>query len=77
MDMRMPVVDGYETTRQIKATVSGWRTVIIAVTASVLDEERTSIFAAGCDDLLCKPFKEQVLFNKLAEHLGVRYLYGN
>jgi CheY-like chemotaxis protein/nitrogen-specific signal transduction histidine kinase len=75
MDMRMPIIDGYETTRQIKATARGWKTVIIAVTASVLDEERGSIYAAGCDDLLCKPFKEQVLFSKLAEHLGVRYLY--
>ncbi|HEY9639395.1 MAG TPA: response regulator [Coleofasciculaceae cyanobacterium] len=75
MDMRLPIMDGYETTRQIKSTARGWKTVVIAVTASVLQEERTAIFAAGCDDLLCKPFKEQALFTKLAEHLGIRYLY--
>ncbi|GAB1543189.1 hypothetical protein NUACC21_58630 [Scytonema sp. NUACC21] len=31
--------------------------------------------AAGCDDLVRKPFREQIIFEKLAEHLGVRYLY--
>ncbi|MBW4661479.1 MAG: PAS domain S-box protein [Drouetiella hepatica Uher 2000/2452] len=75
MDMRMPNMDGYEATRQIKATARGWKTVIIAVTASVLEEERTDILAAGCDDLLCKPFKEQMLLQKLAEYLDVHYVY--
>ncbi|HEY9631651.1 MAG TPA: response regulator [Coleofasciculaceae cyanobacterium] len=75
MDMRMPNLNGYEATRQIKATARGEKTVIIAVTASVLEEERTNIFAAGCDDLLCKPFKEQTLLIKLAEYLDLQYVY--
>ncbi len=75
MDMRMPNMDGYEATRQIKATARGWKTVIIAVTASVLEEERTDILASGCDDWLCKPLKEQTLLQKLAEYLDVQYVY--
>jgi len=75
MDMRMPILDGYETTRQIKATARGSKTVIIAITASVLEEERMDIFAAGCDDVLCKPFQEQALLMKLAEYLDVQYVY--
>jgi PAS domain S-box-containing protein len=77
MDMRMPIVDGYAATRQIKATAEGWKTTVIAVTANALDEERTAIFAAGCDDLLRKPFKENMLFTKLSDHLGIQYRYAN
>ncbi|NES19132.1 MAG: response regulator [Symploca sp. SIO3E6] len=75
MDMRMPVMDGYEATKQIKATKKGQATVIIALTASAFKEERANILAVGCDDFVRKPFQESVLFNKMAEHLGVVYLY--
>jgi PAS domain S-box-containing protein len=75
MDLRMPVMDGYEATRQIKATSQGQNTAIIALTATVFEEQRSSIFAAGCDDVVRKPFQEQVIFDKMTEHLGVRYLY--
>ncbi|NEQ69433.1 MAG: response regulator [Symploca sp. SIO2D2] len=75
MDMRMPVMDGYEATKQIKATKKGQATVIIALTASAFKEERENILAVGCDDFVRKPFREAVLFNKMAEHLGVVYLY--
>ncbi|MBD3882349.1 response regulator [Phormidium tenue FACHB-886] len=73
MDMQLPMMDGYEATRQIKANTRGSRTPIIAVTANALDEERTAIFTAGCDDLLYKPFKEQTLLTKLAKYLEVQY----
>lgn len=75
MDMRTPQMNGYEATRQIKAVDQ--KTVIIAVTANVLEEEQSIIFAAGCDDLLYKPFKEQTLLLKLSEYLGVQYLYAD
>jgi PAS domain S-box-containing protein len=74
MDMRMSVLDGYAATRQIKAA-EGCETIVIAVTANALDEEQTAIFAAGCDDLLRKPFKEKTLLSKLAEHLEIQYRY--
>jgi PAS domain S-box-containing protein len=75
MDMRMPVMDGYEATRQIKSHLQGQATVIIALTASALEEEKAIVLAAGCDDFVRKPFQTQVIFDKLAEHLGVCYLY--
>ncbi|MCU0515297.1 MAG: PAS domain S-box protein [Oscillatoria sp. Prado101] len=75
MDMRMPVMDGYEATKQIKATRQGEDTVIVALTASAFEEERAIILQAGCDDFLRKPFREEVLLAKIAEHLGVEYVY--
>lgn len=75
MDMRMPVMDGYEATRQIKSHVLGQTTVIIALTASAFDEERALVLASGCDDFVCKPFLESVILEKMAKYLGVRYLY--
>jgi GAF domain-containing protein/DNA-binding response OmpR family regulator len=75
MDMRMPVMDGYEATRTIKATLKGQATVIIALTASVFKKQRSVVLSAGCDDFVSKPFPEEAIFNKIAEHLGVRYLY--
>jgi len=75
MDMRMPVMDGYEATRRIKATTRGQGTVIVAVTASALEEERAVILSEGCDAYIRKPFREDELLDTLAEHLGVRYIY--
>lgn len=75
MDMRMPVMDGYEATRRIKAHPKGQSTVIIAITASAFDEERAKIMATGCDDFVRKPIREALLLSKIAQHLGVRYLY--
>jgi len=51
------------------------RTVIIALTASAFEEKRGEIIAAGCDDFVRKPFQEQVIFEKMTEFLGVRYIY--
>src|SRR6476661_1434749 len=75
MDMQMPVMDGYEATRQIKAHPLGKQTVIVALTASVFEEERQTILGAGCDDFIRKPFEAKILFAKMEELLGVRYIY--
>jgi signal transduction histidine kinase/CheY-like chemotaxis protein len=75
MDMRMPIMDGYEATKQIKSTTKGNATAIIALTASVIEEERVVILSAGCDDFVRKPFTEEMIFDTLAQHLGVRYIY--
>ena len=77
MDMRMPVMDGYEATQQIKATLPGQATVIVALTASALEENRSVSFAAGCDDFVRKPFHDADIFDVLAKHLNVRYLYAD
>jgi CheY-like chemotaxis protein len=75
MDMRMPVMDGYEATKQIKATTKGQATAIIALTASILEEERAVVLSAGCDDFLRKPFRESDIFEAMHKHIGVRYIY--
>ena len=77
MDMRMPVMDGFEATQRIKATTAGQATAIIALTASVLEEERAVVLSAGCDDFLRKPFREQQIFQAMEKHLGVRYVYSD
>ncbi|MBF2008664.1 MAG: response regulator [Chlorogloeopsis fritschii C42_A2020_084] len=87
MDMRMPLMDGYQSTKQIKAmernqqdgdnlpAVSSSRTIIIALTASAFEEQRANILTVGCDDFVRKPFQEQIIFEKIAKHLGVKYIY--
>ncbi|WNZ23787.1 PAS domain S-box protein [Leptolyngbya sp. NK1-12] len=77
MDMRMPVMDGYEATRRIRSLVSPFHSPpkILALTASAFGDESAAILAAGCDDLVCKPATEASLFRKIAEHLGVCYVY--
>jgi len=75
MDMRMAVMDGYEATRKIKAKFKKQQTIIIALTASAFEEQESDIFAAGCDDLVRKPFKEEVIFEKISQYLGVQYIY--
>jgi len=75
MDMRMPVMDGYEATRRIKATPQGKSTVIVAVSASAFEEDRDRILSIGCDDFLRKPFEQQQVFDILSKHLDVRFVY--
>lgn len=73
--MRMPVMDGYKATQHIKATTQGQATAIIAITASALEEEKSVILSAGCDDFVRKPFQEQTIFDIMAKHLGINYIY--
>ncbi|MCP4544066.1 MAG: response regulator [Chloroflexi bacterium] len=77
MDIRMPVMDGYEATRQIKerAEATGRPVVVIALTASAFEENREDILKAGCDDFVRKPFREREIFDVLHRHLGVRFIY--
>ena len=77
MDMRMPVMDGYEATRRIKATAKGQATVIIALTASAFESDRKLILSEGCDDFVRKPFVEEEILEKLEHHLGVRFDYAD
>jgi len=75
MDMRMPVVDGHEATRRIRARASESKPVIIAVTASAFEEERSTILTAGCNDYIRKPFHERDIFEVMHRYLGARYIY--
>jgi PAS domain S-box-containing protein len=76
MDMRMPEMDGYQATRAIREEEAGDdrpRTVVVALTASAFEHDRASILAAGCDEILAKPFREDRVFETLTAHLGVRW----
>lgn len=75
MDIRMPRMNGYEAAQAIRATPQGQSTIIIALTASAFEEQRESILKAGCNDLVRKPFKQEEIFAKINEYLGVQYLY--
>jgi len=77
MDMRMPVMDGYQATREIKASPKGRTTVIVALTASAFEDDRESILSAGCDDIVRKPFRKEDIFDRLARHLGVCFVYAD
>jgi signal transduction histidine kinase/CheY-like chemotaxis protein len=77
MDMRMPVMDGYAATKKIRELPMGKAVKIIAVTAHAFKEHREEILAAGCDDLVRKPFREHEIFDAMARHLGVEYLHGD
>ncbi|MBE9207350.1 response regulator [Nostoc sp. LEGE 06077] len=75
MDIQMPVMNGYEATKQIRAHAQSKVLAIIALTASAFEEDRQVILQVGCDDFVAKPFEETVLFDKMAKYLGVRYIY--
>ncbi len=76
MDMRMPVMDGYTATREIRKSKSENRNLpIIALTAHAFEEERREILAAGCNDFVRKPFKEAEIFEIMPRHLDVRFIY--
>lgn len=75
MDIRMPLMNGYEATQLIKSTKLGQNTIIIGVSAGVFEEERESVLAAGCTDFITKPFREETIFDMMHKHLGVEYRY--
>jgi PAS domain S-box-containing protein len=75
MDMRMPIMDGYQATTRIKNSPDGEGTVVIALTASAFEEDRFKVIEHGCNDFVRKPFKEDEIFEMLKKHLGVRYVY--
>jgi CheY-like chemotaxis protein len=113
MDMRMPILNGYETTQRIReieenaqgktkgrgqkaggaldlrvfqklvdleashpaSPIPHRPTTIIALTASAFEEDRAKVLAAGCNDFVRKPFREDVLLQKMEEHLGIEFIY--
>ena len=70
MDMSLPVMDGYEVTRRIKAIPALSQVVIIGLSAHAMSGDAEKAIAAGCDDYLTKPLDDDLLFEKLEQYLG-------
>jgi signal transduction histidine kinase/DNA-binding NarL/FixJ family response regulator len=77
MDMRMPVMDGYEAATKIRQLAGGKVVKIIAITASAFREQHDSIIKAGCDAVLHKPFHISEIFAALTSYLGVKFIYSD
>ena len=75
MDVHMPVMDGLEATRRIKADPRGKETVIVALTASAMDDDRRAVSQSGADDFLAKPCREDELLEKIRVLLDIAYDY--
>jgi CheY-like chemotaxis protein len=70
MDLSLPVVDGWEATRRIKADERLKSIPIIALTAHAMEGDEEKARTCGCDDYLPKPIDENLLFEKLRHFLG-------
>jgi len=75
MDVHMPLMDGLEATRRIKADSRGSHTVIVALTASAMAEDQRRVSASGADDFLAKPCNEDELLEKMRVLLNIAYDY--
>jgi len=69
MDIQLPGIDGYETTRRIKANPALRRIPIIAVTSYALSGDDAKAFEAGCDGYVAKPFSPRELLAKVREYV--------
>ena len=70
MDMSLPIMDGYEATRQIKAQPELADIIIIGLSAHAMSGDRERALAAGCDNYLTKPLNDDLMFDMLEEYLG-------
>lgn len=75
MDLVMPVIDGFEATRQIRNSTEVKKIVIIATSASVFDYSQYKSRKAGCDDFIPKPVRSEHLLERLRLHLGLEWVY--
>src|SRR5712692_6104801 len=70
MDIQLPIVDGYEATRRLKADSALCAIPVIAVTSYALGEDAAKARAAGCDGYISKPYSPRQLLAKVREHLS-------
>ncbi|MCG6860434.1 MAG: response regulator, partial [Chromatiaceae bacterium] len=76
LDLVMPVMDGFEAARRMRATPALSDLVILALSASVFEDDRRRSAAAGCQDFLAKPVDAGLLLEMLSEHLSLEWVYG-
>ncbi len=70
MDIQLPIMDGYEATRRIKANPALAKIPIIAVTSYALSGDEEKAAAAGCDGYVTKPFSPRALLATVRQHIG-------
>ncbi|OHE74566.1 MAG: hypothetical protein A2Y14_00855 [Verrucomicrobia bacterium GWF2_51_19] len=75
LDWIMPQMDGCEMTQQLRKHIAFQKTPIIAVSASVLENERQKMFQAGCDGFVAKPITLEILLSSLEQHLSLTWIY--
>ena len=69
MDIQLPILDGYEATRRIKADPALKSIPVIVVTSYALSGDEDRARAAGCDDYVTKPYSPRALLAKIRQHL--------
>jgi two-component system cell cycle response regulator DivK len=69
MDIQLPLLDGYEATRRIKANPALAKIPVIAITSYALSGDEEKARAAGCDDYVTKPYSPRALLAKIREYL--------
>jgi len=77
MDQRMPVMDGAKATRRIRVLPGGEQVKIVAVTASVFEQEDSTLLQAGFDAIVHKPYQAEQIYASMASLLGVRFVYAS
>jgi CheY-like chemotaxis protein len=75
MDLNMPEMDGWEAIRRIRARPAGRETVIIALTASALEDDRKFALQTGADDFVTKPCRDDELLETMRAFLRIEYEY--
>ncbi len=75
MDLVMPVMDGFEATRQLRQIPELADLIIITTSASAFDQHKQESLAAGCNDFVSKPVHAGELLERLQHHLGLRWIY--
>jgi two-component system, cell cycle response regulator DivK len=70
MDIQLPILDGYEATRRLKADAALQAIPVIAVTAHALNGAEDKARAAGCDAYIAKPISPRQLLAKIREYLS-------
>ncbi|GEM_PF-1072520 len=75
MDLVMPIMDGFTATRRIRKIPGLEKVILIAMSASVFDCHQQESNDAGCNDFIAKPFRLEILLDRLQQHLHLTWIY--
>ncbi len=77
MDLRMPIMNGYEAIKQLRTTDAGRIIPIIALTASAFEDTQKQVMKIGVNTFLRKPFQSEELFAEIGKLLGLEYVFAD